>query len=848
MPQTIRRIDNFHDLIELAPIGALIHDRKKIRYMNHFLLNLLQYDDVNQVLNVPVLDLIHPDYREAVDERIQRISTLNEITETREIVMLGRGGKPVEVEASGFPIFFQGEPAVQVIIQDIGPRKEAERKLEHQSRELEHTISKIQGIVWRADAKTFKFDFVSDCAESVLGYPTSAWLENENFWVEHIHPEDRKWTVDFCVAQTHALLHHEFEYRMIAADGRTVWLRDSVSVTQENGEPKTLYGLMTDITLNKKLEQGLLESEARFRLMAENSRDIIGKITLDAKVTYISPSATRILGYTTAEIVARDAFALVHPEDVPVIQEYIASYAPGQEIRKIEYRCMTKRGEYIWLEAAIAALDTVSDGVPEFLITSREITERKGLELKLQRSHELLHKISMQIPGILFKLRRDTEGVFTMPYLSESARPLGEMNPEDVARNFDIVLSRMHPADKDSFMAKTKKSAETLDKFSVEYRIIFPGMGLRWRLAEAMPEREEDGSTVWYGHVSDITERKLMQLALFESEARARLITENSPIGIYMVDERGENVFANHWFTEKQGIEPGDYAGTGWVQTIHPEDLTIVGLAWNDFWQHDFPYDMEYRALGKNKEELIFHGLAKKLYQGGRLVGAVGIVEDVTEKRRFEKSIRNLSGKIIDLSEKERADFSRELHDSVGQNLVLLKLRLQSRMDALPEEQRGVLREFLEPIDNVLATSRDIARKLSPMHLKTLGLSLAIEDLCDQIRKLRPFEIELKLGDLDDIVSDEANIQIYRIVQEAVTNILKHSNARKFRIVLLEREGALTLTISDDGTGGADSPDDGRGIGLQIMRERARSIGGDFRFTKNQFGAEVAIDIPAKPI
>ena len=95
----------------------------------------------------------------------------------------------------------------------------------------------LTGIVWEADPATFCFTFVSIQAEHILGYPVHQWLNNPAFWPDHIHPEDRERAVAYCVEQTKLGLPHDFEYRMLAADGRTVWIRDIVSVFIEEGAP-----------------------------------------------------------------------------------------------------------------------------------------------------------------------------------------------------------------------------------------------------------------------------------------------------------------------------------------------------------------------------------------------------------------------------------------------------------------------------------------------------------------------------------------------------------------------------------------------------------------------------------
>jgi two-component system, cell cycle sensor histidine kinase and response regulator CckA len=128
----------------------------------------------------------------------------------------------------------------------------------------QNLVNTVDGIVWEVDPATFQFLFVSDQAERLLGYPTARWYE-PSFWAEHLHPDDRGWAIDFCVRQTAEKRPHEFEYRMIAADGRTVWLRDIVSVVCAEGEPMLLRGIMVDISERKRTEEARASLEAELR-------------------------------------------------------------------------------------------------------------------------------------------------------------------------------------------------------------------------------------------------------------------------------------------------------------------------------------------------------------------------------------------------------------------------------------------------------------------------------------------------------------------------------------------------------------------------------------------------------
>ena len=110
-------------------------------------------------------------------------------------------------------------------------------------------LDDLDAIVWEADPRTIQFSFVSQKAERLLGYPVARWLADPDFWVNLIHPDDREWVVSTCAAAVQAVKDHTFDYRVVAADGRTVWIRDVVHVTGDaRGNVSRLTGVMLDIT------------------------------------------------------------------------------------------------------------------------------------------------------------------------------------------------------------------------------------------------------------------------------------------------------------------------------------------------------------------------------------------------------------------------------------------------------------------------------------------------------------------------------------------------------------------------------------------------------------------------
>jgi PAS domain S-box-containing protein len=175
---------------------------------------------------------------------------------------------------------------------------------------LTRLLDEVGAIVWEGDPQTYAFTYVSPGAERLLGYPARCWIEDLEFWVAHIHPDDREWVLAFCRDCTNRLEDHEFDYRMIAADGRVVWLRDVVRVEGRDGQPVRSVGVMTDVTSLKAAEARASEAERALITVLETVRAINEGLRLDEVVLRTLSGAAALLGADRGAIVLEHARGL----------------------------------------------------------------------------------------------------------------------------------------------------------------------------------------------------------------------------------------------------------------------------------------------------------------------------------------------------------------------------------------------------------------------------------------------------------------------------------------------------------------------------------------------------------
>jgi len=286
----------------------------------------------------------------------------------------------------------QSGSRVDVIFDVTAETLAADRLRESEAR-FRSIVNSVDGIVWECliEAQGFRFVFVSERAEKILGYPVSRWLEEPDFWGSHLHPEDRESALSFCVAATNRKQDHEFEYRMIAADGREVWLRDIVTVIIDNEKPVKLVGVMVDITAEKSAQRALRETEEKLRLATQAGK--VGFWDWDPATDTVqwTDSLYGIHGLTRdgLNLSMRKISALVHPDDRESVTRSFNAAVEKAGHYELTYRAIKPGGEVIWLFANATVYRKA--GVPvRVLGATVDITDLKRAEEALIRSKEQL--------------------------------------------------------------------------------------------------------------------------------------------------------------------------------------------------------------------------------------------------------------------------------------------------------------------------------------------------------------------------------------------------------------------------------------------------------------------------
>jgi PAS domain S-box-containing protein len=340
------------------------------------------------------------------------------------------------------------------------------------------------------------------------------------------------------------------------------------------------------------------------------------------------------------------------------------------------------------------------------------------------------------------------------------------------------------------------------------------------------------------------------QAVLRESEERFRLVADTAPVLIWMSGKDKLCTFFNQGWLSFTGRSMEQESGEGWVIGVHPEDIQRCLRTYSASFDARAPFEMEYRLRRFDGEFrwIVDYG-TPRFESDGTFCGYIGSAVDITERKTSEESLHTLSGRLIHAQEQERARIARELHDDFSQRLALLGIGLGQLWKELPEsqvEQRTGVLEILKGTKEMSSDLHSLSHQLHSSKLELVGLVSALNGLCKEMSEKYKIEIHFtKSGSLPKITKD-VELCLFRVTQEALGNVVKHSQSKSAQVELGANSMGVSLRIKDAGRGFEPNlSNPAAGIGLVGMRERLRLVGGRLSVKSVLLrGTEIIAEIP----
>jgi PAS domain S-box-containing protein len=347
-------------------------------------------------------------------------------------------------------------------------------------------------------------------------------------------------------------------------------------------------------------------------------------------------------------------------------------------------------------------------------------------------------------------------------------------------------------------------------------------------------------------------------------------IVRTAPDIIFSRQADGTRDYISDRFYEYTGAAAGSAKGFGWLEFVHIDDRERSMAHWMHCIQSGDNYESEYRMRGQDGQYRWFRARAVPIREfEGKIVKWYGTCSDIHDSKLLEQSIRDsatelekmvddrttalrrLSGRLITMQDDERRRIARELHDGLGQELAAAKMMMDGILGKnLPQSNLRAAREASETIDRAIQQVRSLSHLLHPPLLDEVGLLSALRWYLDGLTKRSGIETTLEVLPPEfPRLAVELETAIFRIIQEALTNVYRHSGAQKAWVTLTQRESHVVVTVRDDGKGIESAIAELRpgsiGIGIGGMSQRTKEFGGDLRLTNADPGTLVEVVVPA---
>jgi PAS domain S-box-containing protein len=411
----------------------------------------------------------------------------------------------------------------------------------------------------------------------------------------------------------------------------------------------------------------------------------------------------------------------------------------------------------------------------------------------------------------------------------EMYRILGLM-PQSVPPTNRLI----HPGDDQYYVTKMKEASDMHQLYSAEHRIVRPNGEERIVLESGQPKYDTQQKLVSIvGTLLDITEQRRVERVLRESEDRFRTMADGAPVMMWMSGTDKLCTDFNRGWLLYTGRSIEQELGNGWAEGVHPDDLQRCLAIYVEAFDKREPFSMEYRLRRYDGE---YHWIqdsgSPRFLPDGTFAGYIGSCVDINDRKAADFARLELARRLMSAQEAERTRVARELHDGIGQEVALLGIQMQRTAAAIAREPAQLHAGMQKLGTNLTAIGVHVSRLSHQLHsseLEYLGLAVAISKLCREFSEQYAIKVACDCTGIPAKLDNEIALAFFRIVQESLHNIARHSGASDVHVEVTAASGDLTLSVRDNGAGfDVQESKAAPGLGLVSMRERMHLIGGEF--------------------
>ncbi|EKD30709.1 MAG: PAS/PAC sensor hybrid histidine kinase [uncultured bacterium] len=545
---------------------------------------------------------------------------------------------------------------------------------------------------------------------------------------------------------------------------------------------------------------------------------------------------------------------LVHPEDKEHVLSVFQDAVTGKRPYNMEYRIIHKDGKIRNVRAIAETLFDERGHAMRMIGKVEDITELKKRGEEFRYRAEIASNIS---DGIMLNRKKDGIIVHTNRRFEEM---FGYGHGELIGKHVAILNAPGSNRNATQVDETIIKSVHEKGKWKGVVQNAKKDGSIFWSQASVSQFEHSSFGRVLISVQMDITEQVQAEMALHENEIRQRAMISNISDVIAIIDKQGINQFISANVEKWFGWMPDELIGQNTFNNIHPDDQKrIKDDFYSLFAKPGKIVNTECRYQCKDNSYKWIELTAVNRLSISAIYGVLVNYHDISQRKmavekliRHGKELKLLSNELINVQEKEKKILARELHDEIGQALTAMKINLSSVLKNIPNETHNLayerIRETDELLNTILTRVHDISLNLHPAILEILGFIKTIKSYAQQFEKRTGIKVRV-IDDFKSNLNTEQEINLFRIVQEALTNVAKHADAQNVEICFDSGNRWFVLTIKDDGKGFTANPniemsENAPGIGLIGMNERVNAMQGKFRISSRpRKGTKIQIKV-----
>lgn len=788
------------------------------------------------------MDFVHPEEVDFVNMRTRQFiddPTLPDHSDSVAARLLHRDGTYRHVEITGTRLSRRGTPALVVVhTRDVTQETRALERSAEAQLQVDMAVWGGDLMMWQLDLNTMSLAATGMGSLERRGIDPCLGADSENRWAAQIHPEDRPAVLDHYARQSSgALSRLDIEFRVRASSGAWLWLQERAQIVARNpdGTARRIAGACACIDEKRQLQQQLDEANERLRLAVETSGiaawdwDVVGNRVRRNGEWY------RLLGeapppegsWTETDTGARE---LAHPDDRPLARAAVALVLSGEKAEfQFEARRRHASGEWRWMRTGGHVIDRHADGTPSRIVgTMQDVHARRCAEDAL-RASEARHRRAVSLQkGYVVDASFSSSGEIQSYWVGDGFESVFGCTV-DQFRALGGWNSFTHPDDYNSTLAlmnavRPGSSVEVVGRIVRADGAVRRLRGVHQAILDA-----DTGGWRTLSTISDVTD---LESALGEDLRHQSDVIENVPACIVLLTPELQVRYATRSLLDQT---PDQLRGRNL--------LSLFGVEWHE--QIREAFERSSRESQNVELEGVVPAAIGPPIRRFRLHIAPAVGRD--RSIQWCVVIRDISVLLSDQSRafhalgQDHQRIGQDLREGVGQQLAGVAMLLQSLAAQLARQGHPLSTEvgqIAALINHSVDDVRALSRSLSPVGVAPTGLAVALEGVVEHARNVGRLTVEctLDIAEGHTICPVDAD-HLFGIVQEAVSNVLRHAQAEHLWIRVSASPTRLELEVSDDGRGLDEAAISSAGThGLALMTHRARGIGATLSFGRRDAG------------